>query len=132
MEHLLSARTSDGIDDYTFKSLTEQSHGWTNKQGVLADLMPHRIRIADVKVECLQDISDEDALREGLEVEDFRGDYRWGFYTGFFANTRGQGSHSVWFNSPRKAFADLIDRISGKGTWERNPYVFAYTFELVK
>lgn len=26
--------------------------------------------------------------------------------------------------------AVLIDKISGKGTWERNPYVLAYTFEL--
>ena len=27
--------------------------------------------------------------------------------------------------------AVLIDKISGKGTWERNPYVLAYDFELV-
>ena len=29
------------------------------------------------------------------------------------------------------AFAALIDKVSGKGTCERNPYVFCYTFELV-
>lgn len=34
--------------------------------------------------------------------------------------------------APREAYAALIDKISGKGTWDRNPYVFAYTFELVK
>ncbi len=28
--------------------------------------------------------------------------------------------------------AALIDKISGKGTWERNPYVFVYNFKLVK
>lgn len=33
---------------------------------------------------------------------------------------------------PREAYAALIDRISGKGTWESNPYVFVYDFELVK
>ena len=27
--------------------------------------------------------------------------------------------------------AVLIDKISGNGTWERNPYVLAYDFELV-
>ncbi len=31
-----------------------------------------------------------------------------------------------------EAFANLIDRVSGKGTWESNPWVFAYTFELAK
>lgn len=30
------------------------------------------------------------------------------------------------------AFAALIDKVSGNGTWERNPWVFAYTFKLIK
>ena len=34
--------------------------------------------------------------------------------------------------TPHEAYAALIDKISGKGTWERNPYVFVYDFELVK
>ena len=35
------------------------------------------------------------------------------------------------FNTPREAFAHLIDKVSGKGTWDKNPYVFVYDFELV-
>lgn len=31
----------------------------------------------------------------------------------------------------RKAFASLINKVSGKGTWESNPWVVAYSFELV-
>lgn len=31
-----------------------------------------------------------------------------------------------------KAYSVLIDKLSGKGTWERNPYVFDYTFKLIK
>lgn len=42
----------------------------------------------------------------------------------------------VWpangFDTPREAFAALIDKVSGKGTWESNPYVWAYEFELMK
>lgn len=106
--------------------------GWNNKMFVRADLMPHRIRITNIRVERLQDISDEDCIREGVEVEDFRGDYRWGFYTGFFTTNRGQGCKSVWCNSPQKAFAAHIDKVSGRGTWERNPWVFAYSFELCR
>ena len=29
------------------------------------------------------------------------------------------------------AFAALIDKVSGKGTWKKNPWVFAYSFELI-
>lgn len=38
----------------------------------------------------------------------------------------------LWIDTPREAFAALIDKVSGKGTWESNPYVWAYEFELMK
>lgn len=89
---------------------------WRNKEFVLADLMPHRIRITDVRVERLQDISDEDCKKEGLE---FRAG--WNYH-----------SHRGAYDTPREAFAALIDKVSGKGTWGSNPWVFVYEFELVK
>lgn len=30
------------------------------------------------------------------------------------------------------AFASLIDKVSGKGTWDSNPWVIVYEFELLK
>ena len=107
--------------------------GWTNKMFVRADLMPHRIRITNIRVERLQDISDEDCLREGLfEVfpyidrnpNDKVKSYR-------FRDKKSKfGCYQL---SPvRDCFAVLIDRVNGKGTWERNPWVFVYEFELVQ
>lgn len=32
----------------------------------------------------------------------------------------------------KKAFAKLIDKVNGKGTWESNQYVFVYDFKLTK
>lgn len=43
--------------------------GWTNKMFVKAEYMPHRIRITNIKVERLQDISEEDCQREGLVMD---------------------------------------------------------------
>ena len=31
-----------------------------------------------------------------------------------------------------EAFAALIDKVSGRGTWKSNPWVVVYEFELVK
>lgn len=100
-----------------------QSPGWTNKMFTRADLMPHQIRITGIRIERLQDISDEDCLREGIryipEINKF-----------YFERTdRDEG---FYFNTPREAFAALIDKVSGRGTWESNPYVVVYGFELVK
>ena len=112
--------------------------GCNNKMFVRADLMPHHIRITKIRMERLQDISDEDCLKEGICRSDIKNTL-WGV-----APIRGEGEsgttyeHSVlgygpWhlFPSVKKAYASLIDRISGKGTWESNPYVFVYDFELI-
>lgn len=112
-----------GID---WKAITDEvthSKGWTNKMFVKAEYMPHRIRITGIKVERLQDISEEDCLREGL----LAGEQEPRMY-GF----RLPKGTVLSFLTPREAFAALIDRISGRGTWQSNPWVYAYTFELIK
>ena len=61
--------------------------GFENKMFVKASEMPHQIQITGIKIERLQDISEEDYL---------------------------------------------LDDLCGKGTWLSNPYVFAYSFKLIK
>lgn len=97
--------------------------GWTNKMFVRADLMPHHIRITDIKIERLQDISDEDCLKEGIFKWD-AGQKDIPFYSFHYADIPD-------YSNPCDAFAELIDKVSGKGTWESNPYVFVYEFELI-
>lgn len=99
--------------------------GWTNKMFVKADLMPHHIEITGIKVERLQDISDEDCLKEGIYEDS--GDDK--FPPSIFYEF--EGNKDDGFDTPREAFAALIDKVSGKGTWESNPFVFAYEFVLV-
>lgn len=37
-----------------------------------------------------------------------------------------------YFDNHREAFASLIDKVSGRGTWASNTWVVVYEFELVK
>ena len=106
-----------------FKKHYENTAGWTNKMFVKADLMRHHIKITDVKIERLQDISDDDNIRGGV----------WQFYDNknlFYVSKNIGYAPDVAFLSAREAFWYLIDNISGKGTWESNPYVWVYDFEL--
>lgn len=99
----------------------EYRKGWGNKMFVRADFMPHRIKITDVRVERLQDIIDEDCLKEGvIQFQNKDCDDEYGIDDG------------SCFTTARIAFAFLIDKVSGKGTWDSNPWVFVYEFELVK
>ena len=97
--------------------------GNSNKMFTRAELLPHHIKITDVKVERLQSISDADILKEGVWQYPKLRAYHVSKATGF--------APDVAFLTAREAFAYLIDRISGKGTWESNPWVVAYSFELV-
>lgn len=103
------------------------SGGLANKMFVKADIMPHRIRITNIRVERLQDISDEDCIAEGIQKYPDVHNYMWGF-----SYIKGTALKFELSPTPREAYAALIDKISGKGTWESNPYVFVYEFELIK
>lgn len=116
-----------------------QEAGYHNKMFVKADLMPHRIRIEKVRVERLQDISDADCLAEGILKEHVRLEYDepqdtvlYSFRNSNKLKPMPKTSLAGYFYSPKAAYAALIDSISGKGTLERNPWVFVYNFKLVK
>lgn len=102
-----------------------ESAGWKNKMFVLEDLMPHHIEITDLWFERLQNISDEDCLKEGV--------IKWmdGYIVTGIIEGRGENRHNKCFDTPREAFAALIDRISGHGTWDSNPWVVVYTFKRI-
>ncbi len=115
--------------DLGIRGFMKDSAGWNNKMFVRTDACKHKIRIKKIGIERLQKISDEDCLKEGI--------YK-------LCSTNGNGGiaysfvgssskkHIGLYASPREAFAALIDKISGKGTWDKNPWVWRYEFELVK
>jgi hypothetical protein len=111
-------------DRAKYAELAMYSPGGNNKMFVCADEMPHQIRITNVRLERLQDISDDDCLLEGVERIDNDDEL---MYKAF--DTKGG---FVYSTTPRGAFIALIDKVFDNGTWALNPWVFVYEFELVK
>lgn len=112
--------------DWANSMIRKEEIGWNNKMFVRAEDMPHHIRIAKIRIERLQDISDEDCIAEGIQKYPDVHNYMWGF-----SYIKGAALKFELSTTPREVYANLIDRISGKGTWESNPYVFVYDFELI-
>lgn len=110
----------------------DHSPAWTNKMFVSASECIHRIRIIDVRAERLQDISDDDCLREGIYKQGARPGVPDLYAFDTCLDQYGDVLAKQWYKTPRKAFSALIDKVSGKGTWERNPWVFVYEFELFR
>lgn len=121
--HLLREESAEN-----FKKHYENTAGWDNKMFVNAELMPHKIKITNVRIERLQDISNDDCFREG--ISHYTPAYAQNTESGFgFQSSKGG---LFLFDTARETFAALIDKVSGKGIWEINPYVWVYDFELVK
>lgn len=98
------------------------SAGYNNKMFVPAALMPHQIIITEV-IHCrVQNASDLDIIDEGIKFLKEIDMY-------YFDNTI--LDEGFYFYSAQQAFASLINKINGKGFWERNPNGFAYKFKLL-
>ena len=115
----------DSIDrdlKLNIRGLMKDSAGWNNKMFVKSYACKHHIKITNIRVERLQDISDDDCLKEGI-FEWNAGQKDIPFYSFSYADIPD-------YSSPRDAFEELIDKVSGKDTWERNPFVWVYEFKL--
>lgn len=124
-----SGYSPDSLDrhpkDLSVRGLMKDSAGWNNKMFVKSYACRHHIKIVNVKIERLQDISDEDCLKEGV-IHAYTDNNGIKIYHTPHTK-RGYLSTDV----AQQAFSFLIDKVSGKGTWESNPFVFAYEFVLV-
>ena len=105
--------------EFEIKRGGKPSAGWDNKMFVEATYMPHRIKITNVRVERLQDISEEDCIAEGIEF--------YGSYYGY----RIPGATEIGWRTAQVAYSVLIDNVGKRGTWESNPWVFVYEFKLI-
>lgn len=110
------------------------SAGWNNKMFVKAELMHRRIQMLDVRFEMLQDISDEDCLKEGVVVNEpkIKGGINMYYPCEYLRSCAKEVGWGRVFHTPREAFAHLINKVSRKDVWSLNPYVYAYDFKLVK
>ena len=128
LETMIKRHGGYGEEENEFYEKWNNTLPWRNKLFVRADLMPHHIRITGNKVERLQDISEEDCLKEGVYVDESSPTCYQPFFT--FKYSLVQRTPLGWDNAI-DAFAALIDKVGKKGTWKTNPLVYVYLFEVV-
>lgn len=100
------------------------------------------LKVTDVRVQRLQDISEEDADAEGVEIDV----WDQAIVSRNYAIEDREAS-GAWFQSwrpdcgpiyvdveevARASYRSLWESINGPGSWDANPWVWAYTFEVKK
>ena len=100
--------------------------GWNNKMFVTSKTMPHQIKIINIRVQRLQDISTDDCMDEGI----FRSHID-GIDDAFSYDATNDSKRKKWqYRTPIEAYKMLSCKLHLH--WGSNPLVFVYDFVLVK
>ena len=95
-------RATDGEVDGVGRKFT-----WTSSRFMPRAASRITLKITNIKVERLQDITEDDAEKEGSNLDLATGTFRYGF-------------------------ASLWESINGKKSWDKNPWVWVIEFEPIK
>lgn len=100
----------------------ENSPAWVWKPSIFMPKKACRIflRLTNIRIERLNEISELDAIREG--VEQFEGIYNEFAYKSYRHN-------HILLDSPIESYRTLWEKINGEKSWEENPFVWVYEFE---
>lgn len=98
-----------------------ETKAWHKRLGRFMPRKASRItlEVTAVRVERLQDISEEDALAEGLT--EWQGMWGWP-----------EDTQARWSRDPVAAYRCLWESINGSGSWDANPWVWVVEFRRVE
>jgi hypothetical protein len=88
--------------------------------------------VTSVRVERLQDISEEDAIAEGVEPVSFFGKTAHSYKNYDESTDPTIDRYYNGFPSARLSFESLWQSINGEDSWNENPLVWVYEFERIK
>ena len=80
------------------------------------------LKITNIRVERLQDISETDAINEGIEIVEQIN--KVSFYKRYFGRNK-----NFTTAMPKYSYQTLWEKINGKESWDLNPYVWVIEFE---
>lgn len=98
---------------------TREGITWKNKLFMPESAARYFIEFIDYTADKLQNIPPLDCKKEGIFQHISHGKVHYK-----------NGYDGLMYESPIDAYAALIDRINGHGTWESNPWVWVYNYKL--
>ena len=117
-------------DDFDYsKKWIQRCQGVPN--GCIKEMARIFLKVTNVRVERLQDISDEDCIKEGISEVGFYPDEGFPLCSGYMIGK--DDGKTALANNPQKPFGELWNSTAKNGCkWEDNPYVFVYEFERIE
>jgi hypothetical protein len=89
------------------------------------------LEVENVTIERLQDISEEDAINEGLETSIVKSSI-FQTYLGYKNYYVQDAEDELYYRSPIDSYKSLWMSINGSQSWQENPFVWVYSFKVVE
>lgn len=101
---------------------------WYKRPSIFMPRIASRIklRVTNIRVERVQDITDEDALAEGIEYKE------WKNGPVVCSGYKDYTSEGCYCPAPRTSYYSLWTKINGINSWQLNPWVWIIEFEIIK
>jgi hypothetical protein len=109
-------------------------YDWTDEEKSLGEIAPWKpsvhmhkaycrffLEVVSIRVERLQDISEHDAMKEGVFASPI--------YQGYVTDMEGRNFHA---SSAARSFEKLWCQINGPESWEANPWVWVVEFKKIE
>jgi hypothetical protein len=117
----------NGGESYLYKADFTESDlklcDWKWKPSIHMPRPACRLRdeVVSVRLERLHDITEEDAIREGIEMTEGR-----------YRDYRFEEDIDGWGCDPIESFRSLWIKINGKQSWDFNPWVWVYEYKNIE
>lgn len=121
-------RWSDALEDFCYKANSENPElsNWKPSIFMPKDAARIFLKVTGIKAERLHDISEADAISEGIEkLPVWKNRVVENLYTNYMKDGRGP-------QTPRLSFFSLWESINGKESLASNPWVWVYDFTKVE
>jgi len=119
---------------YEYRATAEQDgvpidEPWRPSIHMPRDACRIMLEITDIRVERLQDISEEDAIAEGVESWT---EERWKSRPTHYKIYHNEpGDESTYSSTAKVSFETLWQSVYGANSWDENPFVWAITFRQI-
>ena len=117
---------------YEYRATAEEDGNPTDEPWKPSLFMPKdacriKLRITNIRAERLQDISEEDSKAEGVYFYGWD-DHHQDDYKNYLYDDKNCDDWGL--KTARESYTSLWESINGKGSWDKNPWVWVITFEI--
>lgn len=90
-----------------------------------------KLIITNIRIEQVQEITNDDAIAEGIGFAASDSHYAYFGYRNYLYNSKSPDHNTIGYGSPKRSYQSLWQLINGLKSWNDNPWVWVIEYKIV-